>query len=399
MPTDRRQRDVLKEAKEIRVKSKSLSGTSRNNSRPLQKVSPSHLFKRLLVFSLSLPVICLIGLMVFAAFASAEPDTEISSKQNQAESVRAEISQLNMGLAAKVEAFNQANLELGRIEASISDNQARLNEASVNLDLTMDRLELRLVNIYKHGSVQMLDVLMETRDINEFMNTVDLLAMVGEQDRNDLEQVKMLKIQIEEAKVQLDADQSRQGATIAQIDSEKVAIKAGISEKNSMLSGIEGEIAALEQEREAALKRENEVRLARAAAASSGGRGGGGGGGGYGPAPASTSGGVVDIAMQYLGVPYVWGGADPSGFDCSGLTMYVYAQVGIYLDHSTYSQINAGTRISPDELAPGDLVFFYGVSHVGIYIGGGNMIHAPYPGAVVEISPVDYGSMDGAVRL
>jgi peptidoglycan DL-endopeptidase CwlO len=95
---------------------------------------------------------------------------------------------------------------------------------------------------------------------------------------------------------------------------------------------------------------------------------------------------VVGIAMRYLGVPYVWGGASPSGFDCSGLVMYVYAQVGVSLPHYTGAQWNMGVAVSQSDLQPGDLVFFDGLGHVGIYIGGGQFIHAPHSGTVVQIS-------------
>jgi cell wall-associated NlpC family hydrolase len=104
------------------------------------------------------------------------------------------------------------------------------------------------------------------------------------------------------------------------------------------------------------------------------------------PAPASRYGGVVGIAMQYLGVPYVWGGASPSGFDCSGFIMYVYQQVGVSLPHHAASQYGQGVAVSRDELQPGDLVFFNGLGHAGIYIGGGQFIHAPHTGDVVKIS-------------
>jgi cell wall-associated NlpC family hydrolase len=110
---------------------------------------------------------------------------------------------------------------------------------------------------------------------------------------------------------------------------------------------------------------------------------------------------AATIAMRYLGVPYVWGGASPSGFDCSGLVMYVYAQLGISLPHYAAAQFNAGTPVASDQLQPGDLVFFDGLNHVGIYIGGGEMIHAPHTGDVVKISPLsDFGSAYvGARRL
>ena len=103
-------------------------------------------------------------------------------------------------------------------------------------------------------------------------------------------------------------------------------------------------------------------------------------------APAARYGGVVGIAMQYLGVPYVWGGASPSGFDCSGLIMYAYGKMGISLPHHAASQYAMGSPVSRDQLEAGDLVFFNGLGHAGIYVGGGSFIHAPHSGDVVKIS-------------
>jgi cell wall-associated NlpC family hydrolase len=103
--------------------------------------------------------------------------------------------------------------------------------------------------------------------------------------------------------------------------------------------------------------------------------------------PAARYSQVVSIALQYLGIPYVWGGASPStGFDCSGLIQYVYAQVGVSLPHHAASQFNYGTPVSREQLEPGDLVFFNGLGHAGIYIGGDQFVHAPHTGDVVKIS-------------
>jgi cell wall-associated NlpC family hydrolase len=134
----------------------------------------------------------------------------------------------------------------------------------------------------------------------------------------------------------------------------------------------------------------------------SGGGGKDGSGGGR-SAPGSTAGArAAALARRYLGVRYVWGGESPSGFDCSGLVQYVYSRVGVSLPRVTYQQWSAGRHVSRSELRPGDLVFFYGHGHVGIYLGGGRFIHAPHAGTVVQIASLAgwYSShFDGAVRV
>jgi cell wall-associated NlpC family hydrolase len=139
-----------------------------------------------------------------------------------------------------------------------------------------------------------------------------------------------------------------------------------------------------------------------------------------GPTPNVSSGGAsakamgaVRAALSQLGVPYSWGGGTASGpsygtaqganikgFDCSGLTLYAYAQVGISLGHYTGSQFTAGTRVSESQLKPGDLVFFYSdLHHMGMYIGNGKMVHAPKTGDVVKITPISYLPFAGGVRV
>lgn len=111
---------------------------------------------------------------------------------------------------------------------------------------------------------------------------------------------------------------------------------------------------------------------------------------------------AVRYAQRFLGVPYQWGGSSPSsGFDCSGLVRYVFQRFGVDLPHSSYADFGLGLRVPRESLRPGDLVFFDGIGHVGMYVGGGRFIHAPHSGTSVQISSLaSYGSSyDGARRV
>jgi cell wall-associated NlpC family hydrolase len=117
-------------------------------------------------------------------------------------------------------------------------------------------------------------------------------------------------------------------------------------------------------------------------------------------APNSRAAAAISYAYSKLGSPYVWGATGPNAFDCSGLALAAYRSAGVSLPRTTYAQINAGRRVARSELRPGDLVFFYsGISHVGIYVGNGQMIHAPNPSAPVRVAPLDEMPYAGATRV
>ncbi len=108
---------------------------------------------------------------------------------------------------------------------------------------------------------------------------------------------------------------------------------------------------------------------------------------------------VVKVALGQRGAHYHWAGTSPrTGFDCSGFTRWVYAHVGVSLPHSSYAQYGLGRRVG-GHLKPGDLLFFYGLGHVGIYVGHGRYIDAPQTGDVVHVRPLSRGDLDGARRL
>jgi len=175
---------------------------------------------------------------------------------------------------------------------------------------------------------------------------------------------------------------SRQEQVVAERAAKREEIEAAMAERDRLLASIKDQIAQIQAE-ERREQREAEA-AAREQLASQPSSSGGDAPTG---APDSRYGGVVGIAMQYLGIPYRWGGSSPStGFDCSGFVMYVYSQVGVSLPHNAAMQYGHGSAVSRSELQAGDLVFFNGLGHNGIYIGGGQFIHSPHTGDVVKIS-------------
>ena len=253
-------------------------------------------------------------------------------------------------------------------------------------------------------------MILGSSSLDDIIARLDAIERVSSQDSRILQTVKQYRKEVETRRENLQEARADQARIVEEQASQKQAIESQISEQNQLLASVKDEIAEMRAEelrRQAALAEQARARAQAAQLAAQA------------PsqesydaavvvptydadAPAAQYGHVVGIALQYLGIPYVWGGSSPStGFDCSGFTSYVYAQIGVYLPHHAASQYNMGTPVAYEQLAPGDLVFFSGLGHVGLYIGGGQFVHAPHTGDVVRISSLSErsGSYVGARRL
>jgi cell wall-associated NlpC family hydrolase len=332
------------------------------------------------------------------AAAPAFGDPSIASKQAEAQSVMNQVQQLDSSLERAVEAYNLATVKLNRVRADLKANHAQLQIAKHSLKRAQATLSARLVSLYtSDGQSDSLEVLLGASNLDDLVNRFNTANRISAQDSRVLTQVVHFETEVKARQVRLKHANAEAAALVHERASEKASIEGQLSARTALLSSIRGQIAQLraqEAARQAQLRRELARRIvlqqqqAPAAALSSTVAPVGSDSTSIGPAPPPTHSSVVAIAERYLGVPYSWGGASPSGFDCSGLVMYVFAQVGVSLPHSSYAQYGMGSPVSRDQLQPGDLVFFDGLGHVGIYVGGGSFIHAPHTGDVVKISSI-----------
>ncbi len=325
-----------------------------------------------------------------AASANAAPGT-VASKQAQAQQVLAQIQQIDDSLGAAVESYNLANVQLKKIESDQRENRLQLKLTRANLKVAQDSLAARLVSAYTSTQDNStLSVLLGATSLDDLLTRIEAVNSTSQQDASIVQQVTSFKASIQHHRAELLKAHSEQQTIVAQKAAQKQRIESQLASRRELLSSIKGQIArirAAEQVQQRQLAATARSRLAGEPPPPSDGVGvSASTPEGSIVAPPNVHGGVVGIAMGYLGVPYVWGGASPAGFDCSGLVVYVFAKIGVSLPHSTYSLWNVGSPVSRDQLQPGDLVFFSGLGHMGIYIGGGQFIHAPHTGDVVKIS-------------
>ena len=332
--------------------------------------------------------------------ASAEPPG-IAAKRAEAQDVLEQVHQIDAQLERAVESYNLANVKLDRIKTDLETNARHLVIAKSSLKNAQSHLADRLVALYVNGGDDStLEVLLGAQSLDDLLSRLDAVERVSDQDSRVLKDVTSFRAEVKLRKQRLSRARAAQARVVAEKAQYRSSIQGQLAERQRVLSSIQSEIASLEAAerlRQERLEAQARARLAAAQAAAVSDSGvvpdaselssSGPGVQLETPAPPpSRYGGVVGIAMQYLGVPYSWGGASPSGFDCSGFVMYVYAQVGVSLPHNAAMQFGVGSPVSRDALEPGDLVFFAGLGHVGLYIGGGQFVHAPHTGDVVKIS-------------
>lgn len=325
----------------------------------------------------------LLVLSVAAPPALAEPPTPALSETQQRistvlarrQQVLAQLSILEPQVEIATEEYNYAAEQLKKTNEQLTQATNALEVVEQSLAAQRDAFNQRLIAIYRSGEYGAVDLFLSTDSVSDLIGRLEALVRIGNRDAEVVQALAREQQAAEEARDQLAALQQQQIALELKAAQAKAEAEAKQKQLNDLMAQLDAEFQELleRQAREQQALSSQMVADIRAASSK------------YGIVIAPGS--PVETALQYLGVPYVWGGETPKGFDCSGLVMYVLRQHGVELPHYSRAQAEMGVPVDWPELAPGDLVFFGSpIHHVGMYIGGGYYIHAPRTGDFVKIS-------------
>ena len=312
---------------------------------------------------------------------------QLAEKQAQVDALNAKLDALDNQAEIATEEYNQASAELASATAAANAAQADLNNSRAALAVQESILGSRVASIYRDGKLSAFEVLLGSKSIGDFVGRVKFIDTVSLNDANIAGGLKAQKTLMETQFAELQKAQAQAQTLQFELKAREVEVNLRIGESQKMLDSAQADVRKLLDKQ--AAKRESQSKILLQQVLSGANKSG----------IVATPGSPVETALSYCGVPYIWGGASPSGFDCSGLMMYVFAQHGVFLPHYSGFQFLQGIKIPMSEIQPNDVVFFGSpVHHVGLYCGGGYFIEAPHHNDVVKISKLAGRSDIAGVR-
>jgi cell wall-associated NlpC family hydrolase len=348
------------------------------------------------------PVRLLAGLLLAALGFAVLPGSAAADRSPSLAEVQRRVDALNKDAADAAERYNTAKVQLTETNRKMRSAQNRYAVTKRHLDAITALVGRIAVASYKSGGVDPTVALVLSENPQTFLRQAADLSQLTRRQSATLHGMEAARLQAAVDRKAVADQKARAVALQDKIATEKDAIESRLTQARDLLARLEAkQRARLLAIQRAATRRALSARSEAPRASRSARDDGGGtvGGGGYDGPASGRAGEAVRTAYAQLGDPYAWGAAGPGSFDCSGLTMYSWGAAGVSLPHSSSAQYGVVRHVALSDLQPGDLVFYYSpISHVGIYIGGGRIIDAPYPGLSVHISGLNSMPLVGAGR-
>jgi cell wall-associated NlpC family hydrolase len=322
-----------------------------------------------------------------AASATSFDGTGYSEPQLTADQVRAKVDKLYQEAEIATEKYNGSKEKADTTERRLDSLRDEAAHRTERLNSERDSLGSMATAQYRDGGIDPALRLMLSSDPDQYLDGAAFAERAGSRQASTVSRVRTQLREIEQlrgaARVEVTTLKARQ----AELKRHKNTVTGKLGEARRLLPRLTEEerarIGADDADTAHAARSGSVPQDLRSTAA-----------------PGSRAAAAISYAHEKLGSPYVWGATGPDAFDCSGLTQAAYRSAGVSLPRTTYAQIDAGERVPRARLRSGDLVFFYSsISHVGLYVGNGQMIHAPNPSAPVRLAPLDEMPFAGATRV
>jgi peptidoglycan DL-endopeptidase CwlO len=325
-------------------------------------------------------------LLVGSATIGAATLSSAAPSREEVQQARERLDSLNRDLDLMVEQYNQARLRLQEVQARLTDVRAQAQRAQATADRAISSLNANAARAYRGVGSQIAE-LFDSASLADFSDRLEFIGSMAQADSDLAVEAEAARQEARWTAEELKATAEERQGIVDALAAKQDQIESRVAEARGLYEELDRKyheaLAAQAAAQEAASSSSVDVSPIPPP-----------------PAPNANVAAVLQAAYSMIGTPYQYGGSSPeTGFDCSGFTMWAWSHAGVYLPHSSAAQYASLPHVAQSDLQPGDLVFFYSpISHVGMYVGGGSMIHSPQTGSVVSVVPIYWDSFVGAAR-